>query len=78
MPAIRWPVTRSMAIRTSTGGCATLGLRRLFLHAHYVAFRTKTAQRSVEVSAPLSADLRSVIQQLEAAPDTGQNTHDPI
>jgi 23S rRNA pseudouridine955/2504/2580 synthase len=51
-----------------------LGLRRLFLHAHYVAFTDAERQRSVAVSAPMSTDLRNVIQQLEARPDTGQNT----
>ena len=51
-----------------------LGLRRLFLHAHYVAFTDTDRQRSVAVSAPMSADLRNVIQQLEVRPDTGQNT----
>ena len=51
-----------------------LGLRRLFLHAHYVAFTDTERQRSVAVSAPMSADLRNVIQQLEVRPDTGQNT----
>jgi 23S rRNA pseudouridine955/2504/2580 synthase len=51
-----------------------LGLRRLFLHAHYVAFTDTECQRSVAVSAPMSADLRNVIQQLEVRPDTGQNT----
>ena len=51
-----------------------LGLKRLFLHAHYVAFRDAERGRAVAVSAPMSADLRNVIQQLEAGPDTGQNT----
>jgi 23S rRNA pseudouridine955/2504/2580 synthase len=51
-----------------------LGLKRLFLHAHYVAFRDADRGRAVAVSAPMSADLRNVIQQLEAGPDTGQNT----
>ena len=51
-----------------------LGLRRLFLHAHYVAFTDTDRQRSVAVSAPMSTDLRNVIQQLEVRPDTGQNT----
>jgi 23S rRNA pseudouridine955/2504/2580 synthase len=47
-----------------------LGLKRLFLHAHYVAFRDPERDRAIEVSAPLSADLRAVIQQLETPPDT--------
>ena len=50
-----------------------LGLKRLFLHAHYVAFRDPERQRAVEVSAPLPTDLRKVIQQLETRPDTGRN-----
>lgn len=50
-----------------------LGLKRLFLHAHYVAFRDPERGRAIEVSAPLGADLRKVIQQLEAGPDTGRN-----
>jgi len=48
----------------------TLGLKRLFLHAHYIAFTDAEAGRTIEVSAPLSADLREVIQQLETGPDT--------
>ena len=51
-----------------------LGLKRLFLHAHYVAFEDAERGRAVAVSAPMSADLRIVIQQLEAGSDTGQNT----
>jgi 23S rRNA pseudouridine955/2504/2580 synthase len=47
-----------------------VGLRRLFLHAHYLAFRDPERDRSIEVSAPLSEDLREVIQKLEASPDT--------
>jgi 23S rRNA pseudouridine955/2504/2580 synthase len=50
-----------------------LGLKRLFLHAHYVAFRDNERNREIEVSAPLAADLRQIIQQLEALPDTGRN-----
>ncbi|VAW75794.1 Ribosomal large subunit pseudouridine synthase C [hydrothermal vent metagenome] len=42
-----------------------LGLKRLFLHAHFVAFRDTERQREIEVSAPLTADLRKLIQQLE-------------
>jgi 23S rRNA pseudouridine955/2504/2580 synthase len=48
-----------------------LGLKRLFLHAHYVAFEDSSRQRAIEVSAPLSADLRELIQHLEVLPDTG-------
>ena len=49
-----------------------LGLKRLFLHAHTVAFEDHERHRRIHVSAPLSADLRKLIQQLEEAPDTGQ------
>jgi 23S rRNA pseudouridine955/2504/2580 synthase len=42
-----------------------LGLKRLFLHAHFVAFRDEERQREIEVSAPLAPDLRKLIQQLE-------------
>jgi 23S rRNA pseudouridine955/2504/2580 synthase len=47
-----------------------LGLKRLFLHAHYLAFESAGRGRAVEVGAPLAADLRAVIQKLEAASDT--------
>ena len=50
----------------------TLGLKRLFLHAHTVAFADSERHRSIHVSAPLSADLRKLIQLLEAMPDTWQ------
>ncbi len=52
----------------------SLGLKRLFLHAHYVASRDRDRNRKIEVSAPLSADLSNLIQQLEKMPDTWQNT----
>jgi 23S rRNA pseudouridine955/2504/2580 synthase len=51
-----------------------LGLKRLFLHAHFVAFRDQQRNRSIEVSAPLSADLRNLIQQLENDPITGKTS----
>jgi len=50
----------------------SLGLKRLFLHAHTVAFEDNERHRNIHVSAPLSADLRKLIQQLEETPDTGQ------
>jgi 23S rRNA pseudouridine955/2504/2580 synthase len=50
----------------------SLGLKRLFLHAHTVAFEDNERHRNIHVSAPLSADLRKMIQQLEVMPDTGQ------
>ncbi len=49
------------------------GLKRMFLHAHYLAFTDSERDRSVEVSAPLGTDLRSVVQQLEYSPDTGHD-----
>jgi len=49
-----------------------LGLKRLFLHAHTVAFEDHERHRTIHVSAPLAADLRKLIQQLEEMPDTGQ------
>ena len=52
----------------------SLGLKRMFLHAHYVAFEDSERGRSIEVSAPLGADLRKLVQQLENTPDTGHNT----
>ncbi len=51
----------------------SLGLKRLFLHAHTIAFEDSERHRSIHVSAPLSADLRRLIQQLEELPDTGQS-----
>jgi len=48
-----------------------LGLRRLFLHAHYVAYQDSGRDRSLELSAPLGTTLRAVIQQLETLSDTG-------
>jgi 23S rRNA pseudouridine955/2504/2580 synthase len=48
---------------------AKLGLKRLFLHAHYLAFRDVERDREIEVSAPLGSELRRVIQQLEALSD---------
>ena len=49
------------------------GLKRLFLHAHYLAFEDAERGRSIEISAPLGADLRAVVQKLETAPDTVTN-----
>jgi len=51
----------------------SLGLKRLFLHAHTVAFEDNDRHRNIHVTAPLSADLRKLIQQLEGMTDTGQN-----
>ena len=41
------------------------GLRRLFLHAHYLAFHDPDNNRDIEVSAPLNEELRRVINNLE-------------
>ncbi len=41
-----------------------LGLKRLFLHAHYLSFRIPETDRSIEVSAPLAADLRLALDKL--------------
>jgi len=46
------------------------GLKRLFLHAHYLAFQDPARDRSIEISVPLGDDLRAVIQKLETSPDT--------
>lgn len=42
-----------------------LGLRRLFLHAQSLSFREPGHEREVHVSAPLSDDLRAVLDALE-------------
>jgi 23S rRNA pseudouridine955/2504/2580 synthase len=47
------------------------GLKRLFLHAHYLAFHDPERHRDIELSTPLPGDLKAVIQQLECSPDTG-------
>jgi 23S rRNA pseudouridine955/2504/2580 synthase len=52
-----------------------LGLKRLFLHAHSLAFEDDERGRVIHVSAPLSEDLRKLIQQLEELPDTWQDLH---
>ncbi len=40
------------------------GLRRLFLHAHYLAFDHEETNRHIEVSAPLPEELRQVFNSL--------------
>lgn len=45
-----------------------LGLRRLFLHAHSLAFCLPEGDRELHISAPLPADLRSVLDRLTQAP----------
>lgn len=42
------------------------GLRRLFLHAHHLAFRHPASQQELHISAPLGTDLQHVLDQLEA------------
>ncbi len=49
------------------------GLKRLFLHAHALSFEDYERERTIHVSAPLTEDLRLLIQQLEELPDTGQD-----
>ncbi len=53
---------------------AKLGLKRLFLHAHYIAFRDQERNREIEVSAPLGKVLRDVIQQLETLSAKGKGS----
>lgn len=43
-----------------------LGLRRLFLHAHSIGFRDPVNGREINVSTPLPAELRAVLDQLES------------
>ncbi len=43
----------------------SLGLRRLFLHAHLLAFDDPERDRHIEVSAPLPDELRAVLDRLE-------------
>ncbi|MFA7094938.1 MAG: 23S rRNA pseudouridine(955/2504/2580) synthase RluC [Gammaproteobacteria bacterium] len=45
------------------------GLKRLFLHAHFVAFRLPGTKEEVSVSAPLDDDLRLVLENLEDKDD---------
>jgi hypothetical protein len=44
----------------------TLGLGRLFLHAHMIEFRDTSLDELINVSAPLGDDLRQVLDHLEA------------
>ncbi len=44
------------------------GLERLFLHAHSIAFSWPGSQAPAHFSAPLPAELRTVIDRLQAAP----------
>ncbi|WJW76788.1 23S rRNA pseudouridine(955/2504/2580) synthase RluC [Thiohalobacter sp. IOR34] len=48
-----------------------LGLRRLFLHAHSLAFTRPESGEEIHVSAPLDDDLRALLQRLEAEQDHG-------
>ena len=42
-----------------------LGLKRLFLHAHSLSFVLEEPRKEINISAPLSEDLRAVLDQLE-------------
>lgn len=42
-----------------------LGLKRLFLHSHFLAFRLPGTGEEISVSAPLEEDLRRVLEKLE-------------
>jgi len=42
-----------------------LGLRRMFLHAHCLAFTWPDTGRKCRITAPLPADLRAVVERLE-------------
>lgn len=45
------------------------GLKRLFLHAHFIGFRDAGRGRHIQVSAPLSDDLRTLLQKLGTLSD---------
>jgi 23S rRNA pseudouridine955/2504/2580 synthase len=45
-----------------------LGLRRLFLHAHSIAFSDPATGREIHVTAPLADELREVLDRLENPP----------
>ncbi|MDX1698137.1 MAG: 23S rRNA pseudouridine(955/2504/2580) synthase RluC, partial [Thiohalobacterales bacterium] len=44
-----------------------LGLQRMFLHAHRVVFRDPAGDEVIDVSAPLDARLKAVLDRLESA-----------
>lgn len=46
----------------------SMGLKRLFLHAHYLAFHDPERGRDIEVSSPLDDELRKLVQNLESRP----------
>ncbi|MBU2763201.1 MULTISPECIES: 23S rRNA pseudouridine(955/2504/2580) synthase RluC [Acidithiobacillus] len=52
---------------TFNGAMRALGLRRLFLHAAFLAFPHPRDERIVRVEAPLPADLDAVLQRLRVA-----------
>ena len=54
--------------RQFNGTLAELGLRRMFLHAHSVAFRWPDTGEVFSVSVPLPPELASVLTALEEAP----------
>lgn len=49
----------------------SLGLQRLFLHAHTLAFAEPGMDREIRVDAPLPVELRSVLDALEASRGEG-------
>ena len=50
------------------------GLRRLFLHAHSLRFPAPGDDDEILVNAPLSDDLRAVLDQLESGAAGGKAT----
>ncbi len=52
---------------TFNGAMRALGLRRLFLHAAFLAFPHPRDERIIRVEAPLPADLDAVLQRLRVA-----------
>jgi 23S rRNA pseudouridine955/2504/2580 synthase len=54
-----------------------LGLKRLFLHAAALSFRTREDGQEISVSASLPPDLAALMSSLEKQPWTPPATHDP-
>ena len=61
----RWLATRNMANAGSTRPCASMGLKRLFLHA--ARFEFEIGERRYAFSAPLPPELRKVLDSLQRA-----------
>ena len=51
--------------RTFNASMRELGLRRMFLHAHRVVFSDPTSGNPLDISAPLDASLKAVLDRLE-------------